>query len=115
MFEVTSVGELVWEYRSPLMWNTKDGYYISDTLGLDKNGVPLIGGPGGSTFKEANRVHRCYRYAPDFPGLAGKSLLSEGTITNPVTYTGWGFAPGGGGFGGGGAAGGGAGAGGGGY
>jgi hypothetical protein len=104
MFEVTPAGDLVWEYVSPLM----SGNYISETLGLDSNGKPIKGGPGLTW----NSVFRSHRYAPDFPGLAGKSLISEGTITQPVTFTGFGFGSGAGGGGGGGAAGGGAGGGG---
>ena len=73
MFEVTPAGNLVWEYESPIM----AGNYITDTLGLDQNGVPIIGGAGFTQ----NSVFRSHRYAPDFPGLAGKSLISQGTIT----------------------------------
>jgi hypothetical protein len=83
MFEITSAGDLVWEYTSPLMAVN----YISGTMGADVNGLPLRGGPGIGT----NAVFRSHRYAPDFPGLAGKSLLSQGTITQPVTFTGFGF------------------------
>jgi hypothetical protein len=107
MFEVTSAGKLVWEYQSPLM----AGNYVSDTLGFDATGAPLVGGPGMGT----NSVFRSYRYGPDYPGLAGKSLISEGTIGHPVTYYGVGYGASGVSGGGGGGAGAGAGGGGGGY
>ena len=91
MFEVTSAGDLVWEYTSPLM----SGNYISDTMGVDIKGVPLKGGPGMGT----NAVFRSHRYAPDFSGLAGKPLVSQGTFTKPATFTGTGFGFGTGGTG----------------
>jgi hypothetical protein len=106
MFEVTPKGELAWDYTSPIML---PGNYLTDKLGLDVNGVPMIGGPGMGT----NSVFRAHRYAPDFPGLAGKSLISEGTITQPAIYTGFGFGGGGAASGGGGGAAGGGGGGGG--
>ena len=81
IFEVTSAGDLVWEYASPIM-----GGFISPTLGVDINGVPVKGGPVSN-----NSVFRAQRLAPDFPGLAGKTLFNEGTLTKPVTYTGFGF------------------------
>lgn len=106
MFEVTRAGDVVWEYVSPLMSTN----YIQETLGLGSDGIPTKGGPALTW----NSVFRSHRYAPDFPGLAGKSLINQGTITEPVTFTGFGFgsASGFGGFGGGGAAAGGGGAGG---
>ena len=101
MFEVTPAGNLVWEYVSPIM----AGNYITETLGFDAAGKPIIGG-AGMTY---NSVFRSYRYAADFPGLAGKSLISQGTLTQTVPYTGFGYSSGGtttGGGGGGGATGG---------
>ena len=50
------------------------GNYITETLGFDAAGKPIIGGAGMTH----NSVFRSHRYAPDFPGLAGKSLLSTG-------------------------------------
>jgi Arylsulfotransferase (ASST) len=52
LFEVTSVGEVVWEYVNP---------FFSDDERFGRN----------------NTVFRAYRYAPDFPGLRGKSLRPE--------------------------------------
>ena len=83
LFEVTSAGDLVWDYTSPIMM----GDYVTASLGLDKNGKPLMGGPGMST----NSVFRAHRYAPDFPGLVGKELFNSGTFTKPATFTGFGF------------------------
>ncbi len=87
MFEVTPTGGLAWDYKSPIM----AGNYVSETLGLDANGVPNIGGPGFTQ----NSVFRSHRYAPDFPGLAGKPLVPQGTITKPAGFTGFGFGSGG--------------------
>jgi len=95
MFEVTSTGDLVWEYTSPIM-----GGYISALLGLDANGKPIKGGTVSS-----NSVFRAQRVAPDFPGLAGKPLVNEGTLVYPITYSGFGFGSGGTTGGGGGAVG----------
>jgi hypothetical protein len=97
LFEVTSAGDLVWEYTSPIM----AGNYVSTVMGVDANGKPLRGGPTMNT----NSVFRAHRYAPDFPGLAGKLLYPQGTLTNPTGFTGFGFGSGGT-TGGGGAAGG---------
>jgi hypothetical protein len=105
MFEVTPAGDLVWEYVSPLM----AGNYVTETLGFDAAGKPIRGGAGMTH----NSVFRSYRYAADFPGLVGKPLGSQGTITNPATYTGFGFGSVGVTYGGGGAGGTGGGAGGG--
>ncbi len=52
-FEVTSGNEMVWKYVNPV-----------------DNGEPVDQGDTVS----ANDVFRCYRYAPDYPGLAGKDL-----------------------------------------
>jgi hypothetical protein len=51
-FEVTPDKELVWEYVSPLYFETK----APSVLGWN------------------NTVFRAYRYAPDYPGLKGKPL-----------------------------------------
>jgi outer membrane protein assembly factor BamB len=49
LFEVTREGEIVWEYVNP--------FFATDAV-----------------FGWVNRVFRCLRYAPDFPGLRGKTL-----------------------------------------
>jgi hypothetical protein len=106
-FEVTPTGEVVWEYLVP----------------LDLNQV--ISTDGNTT-----QQYRHYRYGTNFPGLAGKDLTSQGTITGKIpapvgshgitmykapTYFGFGFGPTGSTTGGGGGAAGGAGGGSGGY
>ena len=53
VFEVTHLGEMVWEYVNPF-------------FGPDER------------FGNANRLFRAYRYGPDFPGLKGKTLTAEG-------------------------------------
>ena len=60
LFEVTSEGEVVWEYISP-------------------------GEPGRLVFTDDQRgasVFRCYRYGPDFPAFMGKDLTPKGKITD---------------------------------
>jgi hypothetical protein len=61
-FEVTSEGDLVWEYISPL---TRDGIkkIITDN------------------YPTYNAAFRAYRYAADYPGLAGRDLTAGQTIT----------------------------------
>jgi hypothetical protein len=83
MFEVTPTGNLAWEYVSPIM----AGNYVSETLGFDASGMPFV---GGAPYTQ-NSVFRSHRYAADYPGLAGRELRSQGTITSPATYTGFGF------------------------
>jgi hypothetical protein len=52
LFEVTFMGEVVWEYVNP---------FFSDDERFGRNNV----------------VFRAYRYAPDFPGLRGKTWRPE--------------------------------------
>ncbi len=52
LFEVTSEGEIVWEYISPFFGDSE-------------------------RFGRANVVFRAYRYGPDFPGFKGKDLSPE--------------------------------------
>ena len=99
MFEVTPTGEVVWEYLWPGVVGSSKTVTVDATAGL---------------------MYRHYRYGANYPGLAGKDLTPQGTITGrlprlvgstdtypaPVTYTGFGYAPGGTTAGGGGAAGG---------
>lgn len=63
-FEVTSNGELVWEYINP----------VNDL------GVVNQGDPHGD-----NHVFRCVRYAVDFPGFNGQNLESQGHIESGTT------------------------------
>jgi hypothetical protein len=67
IFEVTTTGELVWEYINPV---TQSGAL---TVMPD-------------TYPMANSIFRAYRYTADHPALAGKTLTSRGPITSlPVT------------------------------
>jgi len=59
-FEVTHLGELVWEYICPVT-----------SGGLLSQGTPP---------PRSNLVFRSPRYAPDDPGLAGRDLTPQGTI-----------------------------------
>ena len=59
-FEVDANGNLKWNYINPL---TGDGP-------LHQGDPP----PGGGSGASANRVFRAERYAPDFPGFAGRDM-----------------------------------------
>ncbi|MDC7219476.1 MAG: aryl-sulfate sulfotransferase [Spirochaetales bacterium] len=59
-FEVTPEGETVWSYGNPIVVNEV----------LKKGEVPTIDGRGHPN----NAVFKIHRYAPDYPGLAGKDL-----------------------------------------
>ena len=96
-FEVTADKEVVWEYVAPY----RSRATISGPAGI----TPYLGQGDDSL----NSVFRCTRYGPDYPGLAGKDLTPQGTLTGriplgigggdvypaPVTYTGFGFPAGG--------------------
>jgi len=100
MFEVTPTGEVVWEYVNPGV--------VGAAKTIVKDG-------------EEQQMFRHYRYGNDYPGLAGKDLTPQGTITGripsvvgsgitypkPVTYFGFGFGASGSTVGGGGGIGGG--------
>nr|MBN2276541.1 aryl-sulfate sulfotransferase [candidate division Zixibacteria bacterium] len=60
-FEVTPDGDIVWEYINP----------------VTANGIAT---QGDLLQQEINDVFRCYRYAPDFPGLAGHDLTPGAPI-----------------------------------
>ena len=64
-FEVDSSGTIVWEYVNPVV-----------------AGGPLAQGDSipGTSKGDENAVFRCYRYAADYPGLAGKDLTPIGPI-----------------------------------
>jgi len=62
IFEVTSEGELVWEYINPV---TGEGQILEAM----PDRLPMT-----------NAVWRAYRYGPDHPALAGRDLTPKGTI-----------------------------------
>jgi len=62
LFEVTSAGDMVWEYLNPV---TKDG-----ALKIMPDSLPMT-----------NSVFRAYRYTSDHPALVGKALSPKGAIT----------------------------------
>ncbi|MBF0433705.1 MAG: hypothetical protein HQK83_20670 [Fibrobacteria bacterium] len=64
-FEVTESKQIVWEYINPVA----AGIILSQE-------DPIPSSPMG----QKNQVFRCYRYAPDYPGLAGNNL----TPGNPI-------------------------------
>ena len=98
MFEVTPAGEVVWEYQWPGLPGPN-----ALTVMWDKHAVNPAGG------LSLYYMFRHYRYGADYPGLVGKDLTPIATITGkapqvvgsgitypqPVTYTGFGYAPGG--------------------
>jgi hypothetical protein len=66
LFEVTTEGEVVWEYINPV---TGEG---------PKNWLKDMG------FGGSNMVFRAHRYGPDYPGLKGKSLEPQGQIAEDI-------------------------------
>lgn len=63
-FELDSAGTVIWDYISPV-----------NSTGPQPQGDPING----------NSVFRCYRYAPNYPGLAGQTLNPFGPIElNPL-------------------------------
>ena len=71
-FEVTSEGEVVWEYINP----------VGDRTGNDYGIYTIMTDDAGRMF---NSVFRAARYAPDYPGLSGKDLVPMGQITEVHT------------------------------
>ena len=64
-FEVTPDSQLVWMYVNPVI---KEGPVAQgDTI------------PSGKKLDD-NAVFRCYRYAPEYPGLAGQDLSPKGPL-----------------------------------
>jgi hypothetical protein len=66
LFEVTPTGEIVWEYIWPFSSNPTPINVITDN---DFN---------------TNNIFRHYRYGVDYPGLAGRDLTPQGTLTGRV-------------------------------
>jgi Arylsulfotransferase (ASST)/Dockerin type I domain len=75
LFEVTSEGEIVWEYINP----------VSD-LGIVDQGEVIAEG--------YNNVFRCYRYSADYPGFDGHDLIPGNLIElYPITVSGMNYFP----------------------
>ena len=72
IFEVTSAGEVVWEYISPVGDRTQGNYGIYKTMTADTG-----------TFFSA--FFKCARYTPEYAGLEGKDLTPRGKITELYT------------------------------
>jgi hypothetical protein len=98
LFEVTSSGEVVWEYLVPGAAGPNVKYVESDSnLSWQINNDQYRG--------LAYFTFRHFRYGTDYPGFAGKNLTSKGTLTGLVprltgegrtqitypVYTGFGF------------------------
>lgn len=65
-FEVTSAGRMVWKYVNPVgpSGPLAQGDSIPDTVGAGLD----------------NKVFKCRRYAPDYPGLAGRDLTPSDAV-----------------------------------
>jgi arylsulfotransferase ASST len=63
LFEIDADEEIVWQYVNPV-----------DLQGPHRQGTDDLNN---------NQVFRCYRYGPDYPGLAGKDLTPAGPIELP--------------------------------
>jgi hypothetical protein len=74
LFEVTSDGEMVWQYVNPMV---RGGILAQGELpGKDMRGHLW------------NAVFKVHRYAPDYPGLAGRDLTPKGVIELPASQKG---------------------------
>ncbi|MCH8066578.1 MAG: aryl-sulfate sulfotransferase [Chloroflexi bacterium] len=72
IFEVTPDGETVWKYVNPI---GRDGPLTQgDPIPTTRFGTLDIG---------TNQVYRAYRYAPDYPGLAGRDLTPGAVLELP--------------------------------
>lgn len=71
-FEVTADGEVVWEYVNPVGDRTRGEYGIYTTMTSDAG-------------RQFNSTFKCARYAPDYPGLAGRELTPMGQVTELFT------------------------------
>jgi len=74
LFEVTPTGETVWQYVNPMV---RGGILAQGELpGKDMRGHLW------------NAVFKVHRYAPDYPGLAGRDLTPKGVIELPASQKG---------------------------
>ena len=75
LFEIeASTGNIVWEYVNPV---TAAGPLTQGVM------IPGFGPPG--SLRLQNAVFRAWRYAPDYPGLAGRDLTPQGFIERTPT------------------------------
>jgi formylglycine-generating enzyme required for sulfatase activity/phosphatidylethanolamine-binding protein (PEBP) family uncharacterized protein len=74
LFEVTPGGETVWQYVNPMV----------------RGGILAQGEIPGKDMRGHlwNAVFKVHRYAPDYPGLAGRSLTPQGVIELPASQKG---------------------------
>jgi formylglycine-generating enzyme required for sulfatase activity/phosphatidylethanolamine-binding protein (PEBP) family uncharacterized protein len=74
LFEVTPAGEMVWQYVNPMV---RGGILAQGEVpGKDQRGHLF------------NAVFKVHRYAPDYPGLAGRDLTPKGVIELPASEKG---------------------------
>ncbi len=74
LFEITPTGETVWQYVNPMV---RGGILAQGELpGRDMRGHLW------------NAVFKVHRYAPDYPGLAGRDLTPKGVIELPAMQKG---------------------------
>ena len=66
VFEVTTDGEIVWEYTSP--------FFAPHPVAV---GVEYVTGAAAPQLRYTNVLFRAYRYSPDYPGLKGKELSPD--------------------------------------
>jgi len=66
--EVTALGETVWRYVNPVV-----------RTGPLAQGSEIPPDPARAG-EYMNAVFKVYRYAPDYPGLAGRDLTPKGTV-----------------------------------
>lgn len=85
LFEVTKDGELVWKYVNcisrPASREPRPSSRAAAPRGGPGDDRPRRGGPPD---EPTNTVFRAYRYAPDYPGLIGKSLKPGEKLENPA-------------------------------
>lgn len=77
--EVTTEGEVVWDYVSP---ETRKGpvHQGQEVVLMTTYDDNPFGVPGGVPGVLDNVTFRVSRYAPDYPGLQGKDLTPKGTV-----------------------------------
>ncbi|MGI9259485.1 MAG: hypothetical protein ACR2QQ_11675, partial [Gammaproteobacteria bacterium] len=72
IFEVTTDGDIVWEYINPVGDRTGDEYGIYNIM-TDEAGA------------EFNSIYKCHRYSPNYSGLEGRDLTPRGYVTEIFT------------------------------